>query len=216
MFSWDLNNIDNWFPFLNKKTPILPGCLQCFYIQPCLVNQFEWKLDYFRMDEPSMIKGLISYIQEYRKQRLLISETFFHREICRTIQSYLAQLEDIFSPKKASGLYKAKSGTSQMLLGSQMTFAAENVWENPIDSSSIKKIREKIAHLIPPHYYWQGCLFQFSDTNLIDIMDQFIRSGYLDYCSSDCMYTLALYVIKKPLGMTNARLIIGYLYNLVE
>ena len=58
MFSWDVSNDDFWFPLLNKRTPIAPGSLQCFYMSPEFVNHFEYKLDYLRMDEAYVIKSL--------------------------------------------------------------------------------------------------------------------------------------------------------------
>lgn len=38
LFCWDLSNDDDWFPFLNKKTPIVSGSIQCFCKSFVLTN----------------------------------------------------------------------------------------------------------------------------------------------------------------------------------
>lgn len=50
MFSWDLSNSESWYPLFSKKTPVAPGSIKCFYMEPHGSNIFEYQLDYVRMD----------------------------------------------------------------------------------------------------------------------------------------------------------------------
>lgn len=160
-----------------------------------------------------MLKKLVEYIQLYRQHNLFIPETKFHREICRSIQAYVVQMNDI-AKKKGASLYSSHGG-SQMVMGSQMTFSTEASWDSPADSGAIRRIREKITGLLPDHHYWQGSIFQFIDTSIPDIMEQLIYSGFLDCSVPNAMYTIAGKVIKRPFGMTTVRIVVGYVADIL-
>jgi hypothetical protein len=76
-------------------------------------------------------------------------------------------------------------------------------------------LKEQIAELLPDHHYWQGCLYQFTDSSVTDIMEQIIWSGFLDCTVPNAMYTLSLKVQNQPFGMTTVKIMAGYVADLM-
>ena len=201
-----MSDTEAWYPFLTKSTPITPGSIQCFYMKPHFTDIYEYKLDYVRMDAWSvdlllnfsaLIKQLVELIQLYRKHILFIGATRFHSEISRTIQSVINQI----------------ASKKEQTVGSHMTFSKnETSFEEP--SATIHEIRNRILNLLPDHHHWEGCIFQFNDSDVPNIMEQLIWSGYLDCSVPDALYTIACKVHRRPFGQTSLRLVVGYIYDI--
>lgn len=155
------------------------------------------------------MKELLLLIQAYRKHVLFIPETRFHREISRTIQSILNQIIGL------GKLQKKHEAASVMNLGSQMTFHFESAYETPAEAQTPRMIRERIIGLLPDHHSWEGCIFQFNDSDLPNIMEQLIWSGYLDCSIPDALFTIACKIQRRPFGQTSLKLVIGYIYDIL-
>jgi hypothetical protein len=120
--------------------------------------------------------------------------------------------------RPAQGTTGARRGSrvlSKSVLGSTITFAADMSWETPVDSSAIRRLKDRITGLLPDRHYWQGSIFTFVDTSLPDIMEQLILSGILDCAVPNSIYTLGCKVVKRPFGMTSVRIVVGYLVDIL-
>lgn len=161
-----------------------------------------------------MLKTLVDWIQLYRQHHLYISDTYFHRDICRAIQSYMVQMDSSGGASKKKSLYASTGSTN--FVASQMTFIGDGSFENSgTESGTVRRIQDKIVHLLPDHHYWQGALFQFSDSSVSGIMEQLILSGFLDCTIPHAMYTIGGKVTKQPFGMTSVRVVVGYVADII-
>ena len=104
---------------------------------------------------------------------------------------------------------------SQAPLGSQMTFIIDTPNKNESDNVTLRIIRDRINNLLPDHHTWEGCIFQFNDSDLSNIMEQLIWSGYLDCSVPDSLYTIACKVQRRPFGQTSLKLVVGYIYDIL-
>ena len=145
-------------------------------------------------------------IQVYRKNVLFIPETRFHREVSRTIQSLINQ---------NNGIEKSIHGNHEVSMsnfGSQMTFQCTDVLP---EIQTPLMIRERIIGILPDHHSWEGCIFQFVDSDFPNMMEQLVWSGYLDCSVPDALYTISCKIQRRPFGQTALQLVIGYVYDLI-
>jgi hypothetical protein len=96
-----------------------------------------------------------------------------------------------------------------------MSFFGENAWDEQVDGPTIRNIHDHILDQLPDHHHWQGCIFQFNDSNVSDVMEQLIWSGILDCTVPDSLYTIACKIQRRPFGMTTLRLVVGYIYDII-
>jgi hypothetical protein len=153
------------------------------------------------------LKELALLIQVYRQNVLFIPETRFHREVSRTIQSRLNR-----KAGNEKSLYVNQEENASDA-GSQMSFQCSLDGLPELQTPSM--IRESIIAILPDHHSWEGCVFQFNDSDFPNMMEQLILSGYLDCSVPDALYTIACKIQRRPFGQTALQLVIGYVYDIM-
>ncbi|KAJ3187590.1 hypothetical protein HK101_009343 [Irineochytrium annulatum] len=148
----------------------------------------------FKVVHWDALTELIDYIQLYRRHVLFISETEFHRDGSKHLQSQLNRFESTltgilteraianlgdnqFSPFDANGSgvasnappFRRRAGSRGSLLS--LTLFRDNSLNN-MEPSLSRLVDETMVDLLPDGHWWRGDVFHFKDMDVEAITDQ--------------------------------------------
>jgi hypothetical protein len=244
---WDFDNTKHWATLIGAKElkrewPQLP--FKCWYNPHCLQTMSRLPSHLFAIPDDmskTITTRLVAEIQAYRRDKLYIPKTFFHRPLCIALGRLLDA--GCFEERHIDGRgRRAWMAGKQVIDGNclprrNLTTMADAkqrlTMVQLIKAAALASLEEEleeektfisdgnyhlddvptVAECIPDHHLWYAKPFQFLTTNPVHIMTQLQRSGILNCSIPGVTYAISVRVIKYEWNIKRAWVFVGYLFD---
>eukprot|EP01135_Chromosphaera_perkinsii_P005549 Nk52_evm98s352 gene=Nk52_evmTU98s352 len=188
MSNWNLKDSSVWYRVLSDKSYEEWGSPRPCYSSPFCMSSLEPLSPSFNTN---LLHDVTSAIQGYRRHSLFVPKTLFHLEASLSLTEFIDPLERRYHP-----------------LSNEYPHLIQ------FEKDILQRIENKVVGVIPPGHVWKGRIFHFFKKDASGILEELIRSGFVDCTVQGTAYACALKAYPWPFGLCSVWVILGQITKL--